>query len=343
MPLKVSQIASEVYPQTGAHGAPGLYRLYLSGNQPTQGPPMQDPQPDFHPITGIPEDIAPGLRRILAPNPSPMTYRGTNTYLLGTSDIAVIDPGPSDMTHLDAILAALRPGQRVGCILVTHAHLDHAPLARPLADRTGAPVLAFGRAEDGRSQTMQRLATSGLVGGGEGIDPTFEPDRKLRHGDETEGTGWRITALHTPGHMANHLGFSWNGSLFSGDLVMGWASSLVSPPDGDLAAFMASLRRLSQSKWHSFYPGHGAPVMRPNERLAELLAHRQARGAEITERLRNGPATAKRLTSLIYTETPAALLPAAERNVLAHLIEMVDTSQAQVIGELSASATFSLL
>ena len=205
---------------------------------------MQDPQPDFRPQPGQAEILEPGLRRILAPNPSPMTFRGTNTYLLGETDIAVIDPGPQDTAHLEAILAAIGPGQRITHVLVSHAHLDHSPLARPLADRCGAPVLAFGRAEEGRSALMQALADQGLMGGSEGVDTCFEPDQRLTDGDEIHGAGWTLIALHTPGHMANHLAFGWGGVLFSADLVMGWATSLVSPPDGDLTQFMASCAKL---------------------------------------------------------------------------------------------------
>lgn len=301
---------------------------------------MTDPQPDFRPEPGVPMDLQPGLRRILAPNPSPMTFRGTNTYLLGTRDIAVIDPGPMEPAHLEAILAALGPGQRITHVLVSHAHIDHSPLARPLASRSGAPVLAFGRAEDGRSPLMQQLADQGLMGGGEGVDSAFEPDHRLADGDVIQGSDWQLTALHTPGHMANHLGFAWGDVLFSADLVMGWATSLVSPPDGDLGAFMASLRRLAAQDWRVFHPGHGAPVQDPAARLAELLAHRSSRATAIAAELADGPATAAMLAQRIYTETPAALMPAAERNVLAHLIEMVEQKTARPQGALAATAMF---
>ncbi|PTX48004.1 MBL fold metallo-hydrolase [Allosediminivita pacifica] len=283
---------------------------------------MTDPQPDFRPSPLIPERIAPGLRRILAPNASPMTYRGTNTYLLGTSDIAVIDPGPDDPSQQAAILGALEPSQRISTILVTHAHLDHSPLARRLSEATGAPVLAFGDAESGRAPDMARLADAATVGGGEGVDISFRPDRTLGEGESLEGDGWRLTAMHLPGHFGNHMGFAWGDALFSGDLVMGWATSLVSPPDGDLTAFMASLRRLQAHRWSVFYPAHGAPVTSPGDRLAELVAHREAREAAILAALESGPASAIGLATRIYTETPAPLLSAARRNVLAHLIDL---------------------
>ncbi|WP_299934123.1 MBL fold metallo-hydrolase [uncultured Pelagimonas sp.] len=301
---------------------------------------MQDPQPDFKPSVGVAEDLSPGLRRILAPNPSPMTFRGTNTYLLGTSELAVIDPGPDDPAHLQAIESAVLPGQKITHIFVTHAHLDHSPLASPLANRVDAPVLAFGRAEDGRSKTMTRLALSGCVGGGEGVDQAFAPDIHLSDDQVIKGKDWSLRALHTPGHMANHLCFAWDNVLFSGDLVMGWASSLVSPPDGDLGGFMASLQRLDRTSWDTFHAGHGAPITTPNARVQELLAHRMARESSILEGLAAGPANAQRLARMIYTETPEALLPAASRNVLAHLIDLMDKSFIEPVSELSETAVF---
>ncbi|WP_425102070.1 MBL fold metallo-hydrolase [Tropicibacter sp. S64] len=302
---------------------------------------MTDPQPEFRPVPGVSETVAPGVRRILAPNPSPMTFRGTNTYLVGAgSGLAVIDPGPDDAGHLEAILDAVTPGQQVTHVLVTHAHLDHSPLARRLGLVTGAPVLAFGSADAGRSPIMARLAEQGLAGGGEGVDAAFVPDIVLADGAAIEGDGWTLTALHTPGHMANHLGFALGETLFSGDLVMGWATSLVSPPDGDLTDFMASLDRLQQRRWQTFFPGHGAPVTDPGKRLAELVAHRKGREAAILQALTAGPATARTLAELIYTETPPSLLPAAERNVLSHLIDLVSKNLVSPEPDLRHDATF---
>ncbi len=301
---------------------------------------MQDPQPDFRPQTGVPEELSPGLRRILAPNPSPMTYRGTNSYVLGHENLAVIDPGPLDMDHLDALLAAVGPGQSISHILVTHAHIDHSPLARPLAEKTGAPIMAFGAADAGRSVLMQRLAAQGALEGGEGVDDAFAPDVYLSDGDSIDGGSWRLEVIHTPGHMANHISFAWGDVLFSGDLVMGWASSLVSPPDGDLGAFMRSLRRLQGRDWACFHAGHGAPVQNPSDRLAALLAHRLGRESSILEALSDGPADTASLAQTIYVDTPAALLPAAERNILAHLIDLTERNRVVPIGALSARAQF---
>ena len=210
---------------------------------------MNQPMDDFDPVPGVAEELSPGLRRILAPNPSPMTFRGTNTYLVGTTELAVIDPGPASEPHLQAIMKALAPGQRVTHVFVTHSHLDHSPLARALSDETGAPVLAFGDSLAGRSTVMEQLAATGMVAGGEGVDHDFTPDRGLKDGETVNGSGWTLEVIHTPGHLGNHIALGWGDICFTGDHVMGWASSLVSPPEGDLTDFMASCRRLRAREW----------------------------------------------------------------------------------------------
>ncbi|MEP6064945.1 MAG: MBL fold metallo-hydrolase [Paracoccaceae bacterium] len=300
------------------------------------------PPDEFDPPIGVAETLEPGLRRIVAPNPSPMTYRGTNTYLLGTLGLAVIDPGPDNAGHLAAILEAVAPDQHISHIFVTHAHLDHSPLARPLSQVTGAPVYAFGPAEAGRSVVMQELAQSGLVGGGEGIDVEFLPDHALEDGAVVNGGGWTLRAIHTPGHIGNHLCFGWNDVCFTADHVMGWASSLVSPPDGDLTDFLTSCQKLISRNWSVFYPGHGAPILDPAARLEWLVSHRKSREASILGHLGRCPHSATDLARAIYTETPVALLGAAERNVLAHLIDLVGRDLVEAVGELHAGATFRL-
>jgi glyoxylase-like metal-dependent hydrolase (beta-lactamase superfamily II) len=301
------------------------------------------PPDDFDPVIGVAETLEPGLRRIVAPNPSPMTYRGTNTYLVGTRSLAVIDPGPEDESHLQAILDAVGPDQSITHIIVTHTHLDHSPLARPLAQRTGAPVLAFGDPDAGRSAVMAELAKDDLVGGGEGIDTTFTADVVVPDGTVIDGDGWELEAIHTPGHIGNHLCLAWGDLCLTADHVMGWASSLVSPPDGDLTDFMASCARLQARAWRVFYPGHGAPVTDPAARLDWLVTHRLSREASILSHLAQGPATAADLAAAIYTETPPALLGAATRNVLAHLVDLTGKDRAAPLGRLSANAAFKAL
>ncbi|SHJ26974.1 MBL fold metallo-hydrolase [Wenxinia saemankumensis] len=283
---------------------------------------------------GRAEEVAPGILRLLAPNPSPLTGPGTNTWLVGDGDLAVIDPGPADPRHLEAILAAAR-GRRVRAVLVTHAHRDHSALARPLAERTGAPVLAFGDARAGRSHAMAALAATGGLGGGEGVDRDFAPDECLADGTTVSGADWALRALHTPGHMGNHLCFLSGRAAFTGDLVMGWASTLISPPDGDLGAFLASCARLAATGARLFLPGHGAPVEDGPARIADLIAHRRAREAQIRAALAEAPGTAAALAARIYADTPPALLPAATRNVLAHLLALHEAGAARPAGPLA--------
>jgi glyoxylase-like metal-dependent hydrolase (beta-lactamase superfamily II) len=286
--------------------------------------------------------LEPGLRRVLAPNPSPMTFRGTNTYILGSGgEVAVIDPGPAMAEHRAAILAALAPGERIGAILLTHSHLDHSPLAGDLAERSGAPVLAAGPSDWGRSAVMRALAETGALGGGEGVDEGFAPTAQIAEGDSVSGDWGEIEVVATPGHMANHLSFGWRGALFSGDMVMGWSTSLVSPPDGDMSAFMGSLARLAGRSDRIYHPGHGDPVTEPLARVAELVAHRRAREAQILAALAQvGGATAEDLARAIYTDVAAGLIPAATRNVLAHLIDLWSRNEIGCDGAVTPAARF---
>lgn len=278
------------------------------------------------PEAGIAEELEPGVRRVLAPNPSPMTYWGTNSYLVGTRALAVIDPGPDDAAHLAALLAAIG-GAPVTAILVTHSHRDHAPLARRLAAETGAPVMAFGRPEDGRRPVMEAIAKEGDIGGGEGVDQGFAPDLRLSDGDLVPGPDLEIEALHTPGHMASHLAFRLGDILFAGDHVMGWASTLVSPPDGDLTAFMQTCARLRATPPRVIHAGHGAPVTDPAERLDWLITHRRARETAILAALGVEPRSIEEITAMVYADTPRRMWPAAARNVLAHLIDLVEKNE----------------
>jgi glyoxylase-like metal-dependent hydrolase (beta-lactamase superfamily II) len=297
---------------------------------------------DFDPGIGVPEQLEPSLRRIVAPNPSPMTYRGTNTYILGDTALAVIDPGPASDAHLQAILGAVGADQHISHIIVTHTHLDHSPLAKPLSTATGAPVIAFGGPAAGRSEVMQQLAAAGTVGGGEGVDMDFEPDIVVEDGSMIVGENWQLEVIHTPGHIGNHISLGWGDACFTADHVMGWASSLVSPPDGDLTNFMKSCARLQSRNWRLFYPGHGGAVTDPAARLAWLIAHRRARETSIIAALADAPSSATALAALIYTETPPALLGAAIRNVLAHLIDLHGRGVVSHSGPLHESALFSL-
>ena len=284
----------------------------------------------------------PPIRLLRAPNPSPLTGTGTNTWLVGASALAVIDPGPDVPAHLAAILDAVGPGQAISHILVTHAHRDHSALAPRLAEATGAPILAFGTATEGRSPLMVRLAET-LPTHGEGLDFAFTPDLRLADTDIVAGPDWSLTALHTPGHLGGHLCLALGEMLFSGDHVMGWATTIVSPPDGDMGAYMVSLGRLTRQSWRRFLPGHGDPVEGPADRLQELIAHRQQRERQILAALSDGPARIPALTARIYTDIPKHLLPAAERNVLAHLIDLATRNLVSANPGLHPDAEFASL
>ena len=297
---------------------------------------------NFNPPSGISEDIYPNLKRIIAPNPSPMTFWGTNTYILGTNELAIIDPGPAVQSHFDAIMSSLNKNQSITHILITHSHIDHSPLAKQLSERTSAPILAFGESSSGKSTIMTNLKN---LDGGEGIDYDFKPDVTLNDNQILKNKEWCIKSLHTPGHMGNHLCFSWEGEsiLFSGDLVMGWATSMVSPPDGDLTDFMNSIKSLQlRSPDKLFFPGHGAPIKNPSLRLQELYEHRKKREGEILSALETGLATISEITESVYADLDKRLITAAKRNVLAHLIDLTSRKICEVSKEITTNSRFTL-
>jgi glyoxylase-like metal-dependent hydrolase (beta-lactamase superfamily II) len=271
--------------------------------------------------------ITSDIRRLVARNPSPMTGKGTNTYIIGHGDVAVIDPGPDLASHAAAITGALKPGEQISHIFVTHTHLDHTALARPLAAATGAVILGFGAFDAGRSPIMRQLAAAGLPDSGEGIDRHFRPDVALRDGDEISGPTWKLRALHTPGHASGHLCFAAGDQLFTGDHVMGWSSSLISPPDGDMAHYMTSLVRLRETHWTAAFPGHGEIIAETDSRIAALIAHRTLRATALRAALLSGPQTVSTLTDRLYHDVPAALHAAASRNTLAQAIALYEQNE----------------
>ena len=273
---------------------------------------------DFICEYGVLEPVTPLVRRLVARNPGPFTFRGTGTYVVGRGTVAVIDPGPDLADHVDALLRALR-GETVSHILVTHTHLDHSPAAAALKAATGAPTYGFGPHGGERA-----------AGGSEaGADFDFAPDATLRDGDAVEGPGWRLAAVHTPGHTSNHVCFALaeERALFSGDHVMGWSTSVISPPDGDMAAYRRSLERLLERDDALYIPTHGAPIADPKPHVRTFLAHRAEREAEILRRIAAGDETIPAMVAAIYADIDPRLHPAAGRSVLAHLVELVENGR----------------
>ncbi|HLY57209.1 MAG TPA: MBL fold metallo-hydrolase [Stellaceae bacterium] len=260
------------------------------------------------------ETVSPLVRRIVARNPGPFTGPGTTTFVIGHGRVALIDPGPALAAHVDSVLDALR-GETIEQILVTHTHLDHSPAAAAIKAATGAPTLGFGPHGGGVGHERD-----------EGADHEFVPDRTVGDGDEIAGSGWRATAIHTPGHTSNHLCFALDeeGILFTGDHVMGWSTSIVSPPDGDMAAYRRSLAKLRGRGEPLWMPTHGPAIADPQPFLEALIEHRAERSDAVLARLKAGDRTIPQLVEAIYVGLDPRLRPAAGRSVLAHLIELIE-------------------
>lgn len=281
------------------------------------------------------EPVAPGLRRIVARNPSPFSFHGTGTYVVGEGEVAVIDPGPLLPDHVAALLDGLG-GERVRQILVTHTHLDHSPATALLQAATGAPSYGFGPHGAGRPEAEGEVE--------EGGDHSFVPDIRLADGEAVTGPGYTIEALHTPGHTANHLCFAWAEPriLFTGDHVMGWSTSVISPPDGDMADYLASLRRLLSRDDAAYWPTHGPAITAPRPHVTAFLAHRAEREGQILDRLARGPATIAEMVPEIYAAVSPALHPAAARSVLAHLLQAHDEGRVAAAARPGLAARWSL-
>lgn len=257
------------------------------------------------------EELEPGIARVLAHNPSAFTYYGTQTYLIGTAEVAVIDPGPDLPEHVDALEHAIA-GRKVAAIMCTHTHRDHSPAARTLAERTGAPVI--GCAPLALETVGPRADAS--------FDGDYAPDRVLLDGESIDIDGELVTAVSTPGHTSNHLCFSYRGALFSGDHVMGWSTTVVVPPDGDMAAYMASLDKLRQRDDRVYYPAHGPPVAKPRQYVRHLAGHRMQRERQILGLVGEKPRTIPDIVANAYPGLDPRLIAAAGGSVLAHLVDL---------------------
>jgi len=290
---------------------------------------------DLSPVYAQPVPVYAGITRVLAKNPSPFTYTGTGTYLVGSASLAVIDPGPTLDAHLDALLAAI-DNRPVEAILVTHTHLDHSPLSRQLAAAVDAPIYGFGPHGSGKPGGLEAEQVEA------GADMYFAPDKKLSNGQILEIDGHKLRAIHTPGHTSNHICFfdQTTNSLFSGDHIMGWSTTVISPPDGDMAAYLRSLNNLLSLPMQRIIPTHGPVIEKPHEFITHLLEHRQNRTEQILDNLAKGPRDVMTMVRDIYHDTNPVLHPAAARSVLAHLIALVDEGRVEADAAPSLDAKF---
>ncbi|WP_113132844.1 MBL fold metallo-hydrolase [Hyphomicrobiales bacterium] len=293
---------------------------------------------DFKPAHGEAVTVADDVQRITVNNPGPFTFHGTNSYIAGKRSVAVIDPGPDDEAHFQALMAALA-GREVTHIAVSHTHRDHSPLARRLKAATGALIVG-----EGPHRSARPLHTGETNPFAESSDMEFAPDLVLADGGRIEGDGWSLTGLTTPGHTANHMAFALDGTgiLFSADHVMAWATTIVAPPDGAMADYMASLEKLLYRDEHLYLPGHGGPVTEPASFLRGLRAHRKMRERAVLERIRAGDSHIPDMVKVIYASTDVRLHGAAALSVLAHLEDLIEQGRVETDGPPSLLGAYRL-
>lgn len=292
---------------------------------------------------GVMVNLAPLIRRIIAPNASPFTFSGTCSYIIGRGELCVIDPGPADAAHIEALLNGLEAGETITHILVTHTHKDHSPGAKLLAERTGAPILGCAphhAARDLREGESNALEMSN--------DLTYAPSQILREGDRLEGGDYALTALATPGHTANHLAFALETAeganiLFTGDHVMAWSTTIIAPPDGKMGDYLASLKKLQERAERVYWPGHGGAVREPQRFVRALLHHRRQREAQILDCLAKGSAFIPEMVAMNYPDLAPRLRGAAALSTFAHLESLVDAGLVQAEGAVTLDARYSRL
>jgi glyoxylase-like metal-dependent hydrolase (beta-lactamase superfamily II) len=278
--------------------------------------------PEFHRLDdvvyGRVERVAPMMRRIIAENPSKFTHRGTGTYIVGEGEVAVVDPGPLLDAHRDALAAALGD-ERVTAICVTHCHIDHSPLAAWLKEETGAPTMAFGPHPRPETDDADAVKVE------EAVDLAFEPDVRIADGEvAASGPGWTISGVHTPGHTSNHMCFAVAelGVLFPGDHVMGWSTTVLSPPDGDMATYIDSLRKVAGRHDRTYWPTHGPAITEPQRYVESLVEHRLQRERQVLDAVRAGVRAIPDIVDLLYADVAPELHEPAGRSVLAHLVKL---------------------
>tara|TARA_A100001011_G_scaffold399498_1_gene508435 strand:- start:16357 stop:17241 length:885 start_codon:yes stop_codon:yes gene_type:complete len=261
------------------------------------------------------ETIDNNVRRLLARNPSPFTFYGTGTYIIGKDELAIIDPGPLEEKHIEKLLNIIRKATKVK-LLITHTHADHSPAAMVIKENIECTTFGFGPYKRKKFDTRFE----------EGHDLTFKPDVYLNDGDTVKGKGWTIRAIHTPGHTSNHMcyGLEENKILFTGDHVMGWATTVIVPPDGNMTAYLKSLKKIINYKYEIFYPTHGGPITKPKKFVKALIAHRLMRQTQIKNELSKNQSTIKEMVSKFYKTTDKRLWPAAEKSILANLLSLKD-------------------
>ncbi|MGA2568841.1 MAG: MBL fold metallo-hydrolase [Pseudolabrys sp.] len=276
-------------------------------------------------VPDVVDEPIPGIRRVMANNPGPFTFRGTISYIIGRGKVAILDPGPDDAGHISALLEAVR-NEVVTHIIVTHTHLDHSPAVKAIKAATGAKTYA-----EGPHRPSRGLHAGDIL---RPADRDFRPDVALKDGDMVEGDGWTLEAVTTPGHTTNHLTFAWRGTdvLFSGDHVMGWSTSIVAPPDGSMADYISSLHKLKQRRETLYFPGHGPAVTSASTFIDRFIAHRKQREQSILQNLRDGPCAISAIVGSAYAGLDSRLVAAARMTVLAHLEDLVARGLAKVDG-----------
>lgn len=274
---------------------------------------------------GEPQRVSPLIRRVVADNPGPFTYKGTGVYIIGQGEVALIDPGPDTPAHLDVLMRAI-DGERLTHIFVTHSHQDHSPAAHPLAARTGAKVCASAIPIKPSKCDAVRLEA--------GDDLRFRPDIAVQDGDRFSGPGWTLEAIATPGHTAHHMAYALieENALFPGDHIMGWSTTIIGPPDGDMSAYLASLEKVRARDFTTLWPTHGPPIREARPFIDAYLAHRLEREAQVLVQLHKGRRLIKDMVAEMYAEVDKRLHPAACHSVLAHIIRLIELGRVRCDG-----------